>query len=366
MVSQFLGYKDACRFLSVVGCVDSVSAEKAFTSGSGAECVISVLCVDMRMYRIIASDKMEVVDRMRRIWYVPVIVAVVVAVCFLVRGGDNDVYWQSDVAWYVEADTICDGYADVFYIASTDVMRSYLPDSEVVLTSVLSDGERAAIGAEYAFVHREIFPDSLNFFAPYYHQYTMEAIDSELFDSVFAIVSTEVCESFDYYMTHLNGGRRFILAGFSQGAQMVKVLLKHMTDEQYSRMAVAYVLGFGVNEGDLECAHIVPAMSAFDRGVTVSFNTVSDTSAIWPFVYDSSVICINPVNWSTSFDTASFVYKGHDVSVSVDSAASVLVADGFCEEPLSFVAPWPNGCLHHYDLLFYTPMLRRNALDRVR
>lgn len=279
---------------------------------------------------------------------------------------DSTQYWQTEEAWYTNTTAPNDSFIDVFYIASTDVIQSFESDGNETYSATLTPEEKSAIKAELDYVSSHFYPDSVNLFAPYYHQYTMNSIylPQQQFDSVAAKVAVEVCEAFDYYMENYNGGRRFIIAGFSQGGQMAIALLKHMTDEQYSRMVAAYSIGYGISAADLQCSHIKPAQSATDIGVTISFNTVSDPSKMWRFVQNDAAVCINPVNWSCTSEPAAFTYSGMELSAVLDSANNIIVVKGFQEEPLPFTAPWPNGNLHHYDLLFYAPMIRQNTLQR--
>lgn len=261
-----------------------------------------------------------------------------------------------------------ENYVDVFYVTSTCVLSSCLSDGTETYNAVLNDEEVNYLTQEDLFVRDGIFGDSLNFFAPIYRQFTLSSIDlpKDKFDSIYAFASQEVCDAFDYYMEHMNGGRRFILAGFSQGAMHLRSIMEHMTDEQYSRMVAAYMMGYGLSEEDCRCCRIVPATDGFSTGVTVSFNSVADTMSVWPFVHNNTIACINPVNWRTDNVTADFLFGDDSLKVAVDTAKNVLVVSGFDESkyPLSFNAPWPEGCLHHFEIFFYNDALHRNALDR--
>jgi len=179
-------------------------------------------------------------------------------------------------------------------------------------------------------------------------------------------IADEVYEAFCWYMNHENHGRPVILAGFSQGALLVKEILKRMTEEQYSHLVAAYVLGWGVNKNDLKHPHIKPAQSEDDRSVTICYNTVSSADGIWNFVQDSSACCINPVNWCTDSTPADFEYHGQTLQVSVDTVLNVLMVKGFKKEPLPFTAPWPDNCLHHYEPLFFARQIGANARHRSR
>lgn len=283
-------------------------------------------------------------------------------------------YWLTDEAWYQEDNDINvkvnDNFVDVFYLASTEVISSFDENGNEVYRAILDDKEIKYIKAEYKYVRKNIFNDSVNFFAPYYHQFTMNSIylSKSKRDSIYNIVANEICEAFDYYMEHKNNGRRFVLAGFSQGAMLLKDILRHMTDEQYSRLVVVYLLGEGISQQDISSSfnRIIPAQSSMDKGVCVSFNSVKTLNGIWDVVYNNSVCCINPINWSIDETPADLMYYDSLV-VHQDTLRHVLLVDGFDEEKypqLPFKEPWPRDCLHHYDLLFYDQHISQNVKDR--
>lgn len=282
--------------------------------------------------------------------------------------GDEKSYWADEAHWHQSFNPIDTNFVDVFYVTSTEILDEIDSTGNRLYRATLTDDEIKALAGENNYINKHIFNDSLNFFAPYYHQATMCTFTEtpiQYSDSVMAEVGAEVCEAFDYYMANMNGGRRFILAGFSQGANIVKMLLKHLTDEQYSRLVAAYVMGFGINATDLECKYIVPAESADGQGVTICYNSVSDISNIWGYVQDTSVVCINPITWTTTSTPVDFEYKGQKITASVDTVNKVVVVNGFTEtSPLGFKAPWPDGNLHHYEIMFYSKSVGDNARHR--
>jgi len=284
---------------------------------------------------------------------------------------------------YAKAEMWCelpatrDAAVDVFYVVSTCIMHSYLPgpDSIEVYTAQLTDEEKATLAKEIYQVHDEIFPDSLNFFAPYYHQTTMAAAAAGLSHDSLVALSTktqkEIAEAFDYYMAHYNQGRPFIVAGYSQGAIMTTSLLRHMTDEQYGRMVAAYVMGYGLNAEAFQHPHIVPAAGAYDTGVTITYNSMDDPKNTWDLVLNNAVTCINPINWRTDTTSQDFVFDKETLNVHVDTAIHALIVKGFDVKNHPWIKEWeinpfPKGNYHNYEITFYNEYLRRNALDRCR
>jgi len=271
--------------------------------------------------------------------------------------------WDGSDAWYESTKELNADFPDVFYLVSTNILHE-----EGSLRAINTPEEKAVLAREMAHMEKKVFKDSLNFFAPYYHQYTMDAMlaSHEHFDSLVTAITDEVYAAFHHYMKHSNGGRPVILAGFSQGALLAKELLKRMTPREYDRVVASYILGWGLSEKDLENRHIHPATGAYDTGVCISFNTVSSPTSIWPAVMNDAATSINPVNWVTDSTPAAFEYKGQDLSVSLDTDNMCLTVSGFEEPQLAFTPVWPSGCLHFYEIQFYNSYLNRNALDRCR
>ena len=285
-------------------------------------------------------------------------------------------YFSADSAWYKAKDTISSDKIDLLYLVSTDVVSATDASGNKVYRAQLIAGDRQAIGAELAYVETNIGKGDFNYFAPYYHQFTFDAIGlpSDRFKSEYEVVVKEVCEAFDHYMKNMNQGRKFALVGFSQGAMLTLDLLRHMTAGQYRRMVAAYAMGYRISADDLKCARIVPAADETTPGVTVSYNSVLDTVAVWPFVAGGAVAAINPVNWKTDSTSATFTYDGTDHMVHLDPSANLLVVEtakadeyrSWNNNPVYQSANVSLDCLHHWDLLFYTSFIHDNILKRAQ
>ena len=271
--------------------------------------------------------------------------------------------WSDKSNWYESTREFNPEYPDVFYLVSTNILHE-----EGSLIADYSPEEKALLTREMSFIERRMFPDSLNFFAPYYHQHTMEAVnlDKESYDHLADRIADEAYAAFHYYMEHLRGGRPVVLVGFSQGAMLVKKLLERMTPGEYSQIVAAYMLGWGLNDEDLLCPQVCAAKGADDTGVCISFNSVADTSAMWKVVMDDAAFSINPVNWKTDGTPACFEYDGQSISVSLDTASMALVVSGFEPGKLPFTPVWPDGCLHSYEIRLYNDAIWHNALLRCR
>lgn len=292
------------------------------------------------------------------------IVAITFASCKDEKQAVN--YWGTDEAWFQTGKEIDENFVDAFYIVSTNVVQSFDSQGDEHYMAVLNEDERKVLAVEMDYVQNTIFPDSINYFSPYYHQFTMSsiALPENDFQAIYDSVKNEIFDAFDYYMQTWNDGRRFVIIGFSQGAMMAKELLKHLDSEQYSRLVAAYVIGDGISVEDLNCENIVPAESATDTGVTISFNSVKSPDGVWVPVYENSVTCINPISWTTDATPAYFSFGGQNVTATIDTALNVLIVNDFEKPELPFAEVWPEDCLHFYDIQFYNNSLKENVLLR--
>ncbi len=150
-----------------------------------------------------------------------------------------------------------------------------------------------------------IFSDVCRMYAPYYRQaaLTVYELEEAQAEEYFAIAYNDVRDAFLYYMEYENDGRPFILAGFSQGADMCLRLMKDLfEDGAYEDQLVAvYALGWRLTEEEVEqYPQIRPATGETDTGTVICFDaeTVETENTL---VVPSGVktLAINPLNWRT-------------------------------------------------------------------
>ena len=277
--------------------------------------------------------------------------------------------YASEAFWY---DTGCSpdpAKTDVFYVLSTTLIHAEDENGKTVFNSTLSTEDRALMADEYEFMQKEMFGGGqFNFIAPYYRQMTFEAYEDPTQMQKIKAISTaaaDVTAAFDYYMQNINGGRPFIVAGFSQGGMLTTNLLKHMTAEQFSRLIAAYSIGFQVTEKDLENPQVIPADGEEDLGVIVSFNSVASTDTIWEQIEGEGACCINPLNWKTDGTPAELCINGDRATVHIDEKYQVLVVEGLDTEKYDGQGyPIEKGVYHMWDPHFYTAEINKNAALR--
>ena len=298
---------------------------------------------------------------------------------------DRAVWWARPEAWYIGGGVSASEQAiatwpaaDYLYFISTEVASSTDGNGNKSLRAALTPQERVYIDAEMKYAEKNLCGENFRFISPYYHQYTFEAFsgrtkeDTLKFLAVKEEVTKEAIEAFRYYMKHLNNGRQFVLAGFSQGAQLSIEIVKAMREEELSKMAAAYIIGYRLTGEDLSHPNIKAAEDETSRGVCISFNSALSEKGIWEMTSGGAATCINPLNWHRDTTAAVLEYNGLKGKVRVDTKNNVLMVEidkspfhkWMEEHPLFGKAGMDKECLHHWDLLFYTESLKKNAAKR--
>ena len=269
---------------------------------------------------------------------------------------------------------------DLFLICPTVDMGE-----EGNLSMSLDDEETKAAFIGALNMERGIYEDTAAMYAPFYRQMTFPVYEARIAEEGehLQIAYSDVEDAFLYYIENINSGRPFILAGFSQGAQLVLMLLEeHFADPWLQeRLVAAYCIGWKVTEADLEAyPHLRMAEREDDTGVIVSFNTEAEG------IYDSIIVpagvrtlSINPLSWRTDSALADrSLNKGGcltDYSGAVveeipfmtgtyidperGTLRAVDIEPGEYENGL-----FPSGVYHLYDYQFFFRNLEENVATR--
>ena len=302
---------------------------------------------------------------------IPILVVMLFAACSRQHFDDHTSDQSVADSFYIH--TRAQAAADIFYICSTETSDWVNAAGDTMHFADMSRPEhRQALYGEMKGVDSLVCPETCNFYAPYYNQATIEGLlrDTSYFLKRCAQATEEIVQAFDHYMHTMNGGRRFILMGYSQGGYAVVELLKHLTAEQAERMVAAYVIGYQVKESDLSYPYIRAAEGATDTGVTICYNSVASVDAEIPVLSGNTAIGINPVNWCTDATEASyrFDYGGASdtLTATLDTVTHLTVIKsykGACPQ-IPFVGK--EGNCHCLEILLYYRSLKENIALRIR
>ena len=274
--------------------------------------------------------------------------------------------------------------ADVFFIAPSvfgGKNGSYLMD--------LSNekGRTNFVGA--ISMEKGIYDQNTRFYAPFYRQagYNVYGLPEEEAEPLKQSAYADVKDAFAYYMEYLNDGRPFILAGFSEGAEMAIRLMKDCfgEDSLLNQLIACYAIGWRLTEDETnEWPQLRPAQGESDTGVIVTFNTEAEDvtgSAFIPAGMKS--VSINPLNWKTDGETADKTlnqgacftnYEGEIqeelpalTGAYLDAERGALKVTDIDPETYNATLPILGpGVYHLYDYQFFYRNLQKNVQDRIQ
>jgi hypothetical protein len=277
---------------------------------------------------------------------------------------------------------------DVFYLYPTSYFKRN--PSDPVISTINNPG--MVEGAKTSFAQQATAFDTVaNVYAPYYRQADAVTVLSSPLATQNQIVggtpAHDATAAFEYYIEHYNHGRPFILAGHSQGSNVLLFLLSGYLKQHpavYHRMVAAYVIGYGVTRSYLaQNPQLKFATGATDTGVIVSWNTEAPGLTIKNPVVNPGSIAINPITWTRSQRPASaaeslgsllpnaagkLVKVKHYADARIDKRRGTIVCST-CS--VSLYAPgkpggFPKGIFHIHDYPFYYFDLRQNAANRIQ
>jgi hypothetical protein len=293
--------------------------------------------------------------------------------------GDTQATDYSKPKHWLALPVVVDKKVDVFYLYPTS-WHKLSPDEPGICKI---DNPTMLAGAKVSYGKQATaFEPVGNVYAPYYRQIDLSPVDRE--KRVGGLPTKDAVAAFDYYIKHYNHGRPFILAGHSQGSNILcNLLAGYLKDhpEVYARMIAAYVIGYSVTESYLAAnPHLKFAQGPDDTGVIVSYNTeASDVAPGTNPVTLPGGIAINPITWTrdeTLVPAAQnlgsimpadgvFVPVMHYADARVDKTKGVVICSTAGEDKLSPPLPELRGVYHSYDYPFYYYNLRQNAANRV-
>lgn len=277
-----------------------------------------------------------------------------------------------------------------------------------------------------------------NVYIPYYQQSSgLDVLNSVLWQNTpqFAgaanqalkVAYTDVSNAFDYYMAHYNKAangqpRPFILAGHSQGANMLLYLLENKFGDPALRklLVAAYVIGWSVTSDDMNSFPDSLALVGIcgdkaQAGCIVTYNT-QQTPGDWSLVPASmrgkmelvrkNAYSVNPLTWVATAPGAiestaapatanlgAVFYKGslpgadpaifqpqpegsstyevkHYIGAQSNNGALVIAPEAL-PAPANyhnFFAPYNTlpGWYHGYDYTFFYRNIEQNIIDRIK
>lgn len=234
---------------------------------------------------------------------------------------------------------------------------------------------------------RGIYDQSANLYAPYYRQATFAAYQANSATAAAALhlAYKDVKAAFKHYLSVSDKRRPLVLAGFSQGSDMLLRLMKDCFRKKslQRRLVAAYAIGWRITDEDLrQYPFLKMAQGEFDTGVIVSFNSEAPGMKASVMVSKGFFTnAINPLNWRTDTVPADRTlnlgacFMNYDGTVKkeipqltgahLDARRGTLIVTDVA--PTDYPGrPFPNGIYHIYDYQFFYRNLQKNVGDRIR
>lgn len=237
-------------------------------------------------------------------------------------------------------------------------------------------------------MERGIYEQHCRMYAPYYRQAVLADYDlpANGAEPYFNLAYKDVRAAFVYYMQHENNGRPFVLAGFSQGAEMCLRLLKEFGNEDFvkNNMVACYAIGWRFTPQEAkQYPYIRPAQSADDLGTVIMFNSEApEVTSSLMVPHGEKSFCINPLNWRTDGTMAvkalnsGACFTDYSGSIKrevpqltgccIDTERGVLkVTDIDKKQYPPVLSIFTDGIYHLYDYQFFYRNLQQNVGLRI-
>jgi hypothetical protein len=212
--------------------------------------------------------------------------------------------------------------------------------------------------------------------------------------AAFELAYSDVARAFDYYVSHHNGGRPFIIASHSQGSlHAMRLLQDRIVGTPLQRQLVAaYLIGWAVPE-DVERTGLPVCRSALQSGCVIGWNTATPTQTLdfmrgravfwldgrYQLLADKDIVCVNPLTWTKDGGAPAAANlgslppsrPGEPLEPTIPELTGAVCEDGVLHvflphEIRYFVGYHPNlGSFHRYDYNLFFANIRRNATERV-
>ena len=299
--------------------------------------------------------------------------------CACAQKGDTVDYSQSENwAYYAVGEG---KEADLFLICPTVDMGK---GGNYNMSMDDADVKESFVGALN--MERGIYEDSATMYAPFYRQMTFPvySMTEDEMKPYLEMAYRDVSAAFEYSMENCNNGRPILLAGFSQGSQLLLMLMEeYFNDVAYSeKLVAAYCIGWRITEDDIsKYPHLKMAEGEDDIGVIISFNSeaegITDSLVVPEGV---KTLGINPLNWkndSTLADKslnagACFTKYSGEIKREVPELTGAYLDENRGTLIMTDIDPadysnslFPEGVYHLYDYQFFYRNLQENVAVRL-
>jgi len=230
---------------------------------------------------------------------------------------------------------------------------------------------------------KALYSDCCAIYAPFYSQASIEvySLSEAEAESFFETAYADIENAFIHFINSGKGNRPFVLAGFSQGADMcIRLLKEHGNDPEVKKRLVAcYAIGWRVTDEDIaKNPHLKTAQGENDTGVIIVYDCeAEDVKSSLVVPEGKRSLSINPLNWKTdatpadkSLNKGSLMNDGSEkanlTGCYVDPVrGTVKVTDVEKGDYPPGPSCFTEGEYHIYDYRFFYRNLKENVKTRL-
>ena len=300
---------------------------------------------------------------------------------FIVSSPEDEFIDYSNMYFWSRWNNGGDKPADLFFVCPTVDMGKSGNFNADIHSEKYRESFDGAINMELG-----IYDDALSVYAPYYRQATFPvySLSSEEQEKYLSIAYEDIKKAFIYYADHTDASRPLVLAGFSQGSDLIIRLMKDLFDEpQYQRRLVAaYAIGWKLTEDEAkEYPHLKPAEGETDTGVIVAFNSEDEAITSSLIIGENEkTYSINPLNWKTTAEIADktlnkgacFTDYSGNVKEEIPNLTGAYIDEKRGSLKVTDIKPedypgklFDDGIYHLYDYQFFFRNLEENVKTRL-
>ena len=223
------------------------------------------------------------------------------------------------------------------------------------------------------------FSSSCNVYAPHYRDAHIKALEAseKSKNEALKLAYKDVERAFDHYITNFNHNKPFILAGHSQGSNLLLWLLqrKFSDPDLQKRLVASYIIGWSVMPDDMKGrSHIKISRDPREIGAVITYNTQTlhpEKSIVSP-----GAIGVNPL---TMDDTQKMVSKEKHLGavfftekgkIEIPHYTGAQTVNGALTVPGSleseYVQTGFKGFYHPYDYSIFYRNIENDVLRRIK
>ncbi len=186
-----------------------------------------------------------------------------------------------------------DKECDVFFVHPT----TYL-DTKEGMNGSFEKAENSEMTTSFVNKMSGAFANVCNIYAPKYKQASIAVLAMPINKrkQYLDIAKKDVKTALKYYLKHINKGRPYIIAGHSQGSNLIKeILVENPNLAPKKNLVAVYAIGFTVTQKELDTMGIPLAVTPTQSGL-ITWNTIGKGGKS-PTI-EPDALCINPLNWT--------------------------------------------------------------------